>query len=153
MQKEDLSRNSCVEAAEKCTKYHLFVHLNCPDCDCAQPPSADGKIHFIGCTDWRKVEEWDHIYAPIPAPIDETILFQLMNNQQVNSPDIDKYEGGCLTFIHPQHGKVSNLPCSIFCICCGNKVFVLTLISDRAHPFLQWTFCSWKHSSPWVSSK
>jgi hypothetical protein len=68
-------------------------------------PSTDGKSHFIGCSDWCRAEEWEHIYMPIPYMVDETILAQLMNNQPVNSPDVDNYEGGCSTFIHPQHGK------------------------------------------------
>lgn len=72
---------------------------------CFQPPSTDGKDHFVGCSDWNKVEEWEHIYAPIPSFVDEAILFQLMNNQPVNSLDVDKYEGACSTFIHPRHGK------------------------------------------------
>ena len=73
----------------------------------AQPPSVEGKAYFVGCTKWANAERerWEHIYAPIPASVDESILFQLMNGQPITSPDLLTYGRGCATFLHPRHGK------------------------------------------------
>jgi hypothetical protein len=88
----------CASYFEFCFKrIKLTVH--------AQPPSAEGKAYFVGCSKWTTGERWEHIYAPIPSAVDEGILFQLMNGQPITSPDLIVYEGSCSTFLHPRHGK------------------------------------------------
>ena len=69
-----------------------------------QPPSNEGKAYFVGCSKWEKSERWQHIYAPIPLTVNETILFQLMNGERIESPDLAKYEMGCAMIFHPRHG-------------------------------------------------
>ena len=70
-----------------------------------QAPNVHGKSHFIGCTQWRAGENFEHLYAPIPASVNETILFQLMNNDPITSDEVRQYEGSCFSFRHPRHGK------------------------------------------------
>jgi hypothetical protein len=43
---------------------------------------------------------------PIPARVDETILFQLMNNVSLNFGSTEEFDGPCYTFRHPRHGKL-----------------------------------------------
>jgi hypothetical protein len=70
-----------------------------------QAPNVHGKNYFIGCTQWRAGENFQHLYAPIPASVNETILFQLMNNDPITSDEVRQYEGSCFSFRHPRHGK------------------------------------------------
>ncbi|KAG6818394.1 hypothetical protein H0H93_005275 [Arthromyces matolae] len=74
----------------------------------SNPPSPDGKKYFVGCSKWERGSKFEHLYAPIPAGVDEDILFQLMNGQPVESPDLQLFEAGCSTFLHPRHGKQKN---------------------------------------------
>ena len=48
---------------------------------------------------------FEHLYAPIPASVNETILFQLVNNDPITSDQVGQYEGPCFSFRHPRHGK------------------------------------------------
>ena len=70
-----------------------------------QAPNVQGKNYFIGCTRWCAGEKFEHLYAPIPTSVNETILFQLINNDPITSNDIGQYEGPCFSFRHPRHGK------------------------------------------------
>ena len=73
----------------------------------AQPPSVNGKNHFVGCSKWQPNEKFQHIYAPIPASVDETILFQFMNDKAITQEtEFRQYEElPCFAFRHPRHGK------------------------------------------------
>ena len=57
-----------------------------------QAPSTDGKEHFVGCSEWIKAEEWEHIYALVPSCVNETIPPRLVNGECVESPDLSQYE-------------------------------------------------------------
>jgi len=70
-----------------------------------QAPNVHGKNHFISCTHWRKGEKFEHLYAPILASVNETILFQLVNNDLITSAEVGQHEGPCFSFHHPRHGK------------------------------------------------
>ncbi|KAG6807418.1 hypothetical protein H0H92_007610, partial [Tricholoma furcatifolium] len=94
--------------------YHMIKTLKCKKKDCvgvpvlkplSNAPSSDGKNNFVGCSLWKKSEKFDHIYVPLPSQIDEAILFQLMNGREVTSMEVEVFEAGCSTLIHPRHGK------------------------------------------------
>ena len=74
-----------------------------------QPPSINGKNHFVGCSKWQPNEKFQHIYAPIPARVDETTLFQFMNDKSITldqETELRQYEDSpCFAFRHPRHGK------------------------------------------------
>ena len=70
-----------------------------------QAPNIHGKNHFVGCTHWCAGEKFEHLYAPIPTSVNETILFQLINNDPITSNEVGQYEGPCFSFRHPRHGK------------------------------------------------
>ena len=57
----------------------------------------------------RKIQ---HIYAPIPASVDETTLFQFMNDKALKFDQETKYrqyeDVPFFTFRHPRHGKQKN---------------------------------------------
>ena len=104
MQEEGVSWRRHRKAIEK-GESRMLNNVSGNDKYGAQPPSTDGKHHFVGCTDWRKAEKWEHLYIPIPSWVDEAILLQLVNNKHINSLDLAEYEGGCSAFVHPRHGK------------------------------------------------
>jgi len=64
-----------------------------------------GKNYFVGCSKWQQGETFQHLYAPIPAQVDETVLFQLVNNTRIDCDDVGQYELLCSAFRHPRHGK------------------------------------------------
>ncbi|KAG6848485.1 hypothetical protein H0H93_016592 [Arthromyces matolae] len=94
--------------------HHMVQAMKCKNSQCvgmailkplSNPPSPDGKKYFVGCSKWERGSKFDHLYAPIPAGVDEDILFQLMNGQPVESLDLQLFEAGCSTLLHPRHGK------------------------------------------------
>jgi len=101
---EDMPWSGSLEATAK-HEFHNNMESLQFDHNIFQPPSTEGKMHFIGCSEWLKTEWSEHLYAPIPSIVDETILFQLMNGQCIESPDLIRYGTGCSTFLHHHHRK------------------------------------------------
>ncbi|KAJ7643437.1 hypothetical protein DFH06DRAFT_1477189 [Mycena polygramma] len=72
-------------------------------------PSDVGKDTFIGCSRWKKTEQFDHRYLALNSGVDEEILARYMAGEPV--PDVDEdEEPSCSRFVHPRHGKVTQCP-------------------------------------------
>lgn len=98
---KDVERGKLFSNTWRLRKSHLI--------DSLQPPSVNGKNHFVGCSKWQPNEKYQHIYAPIPAGVDETTLFQFMNDKAINLDQETEFrhyeESSCFAFRHPRHGK------------------------------------------------
>ncbi|KAJ7265127.1 hypothetical protein C8J57DRAFT_1470213 [Mycena rebaudengoi] len=75
-------------------------------------PNNDGKLNFIGCSEWVKPEQWNHTYAAIPADVDEILLAKFMRGSALPPVALEAHDGDgyCGRFSHPRYGKKTDCP-------------------------------------------
>ncbi|KAJ7444486.1 hypothetical protein FB451DRAFT_1434374 [Mycena latifolia] len=72
-------------------------------------PSDAGKELFVGCSDWRKAQEYSHTYISIPSGVGEIDLGRLMDGEPVEDVDEDE-QPSCSRLMHPRHAKQRDCP-------------------------------------------
>ncbi|KIJ42487.1 hypothetical protein M422DRAFT_48156 [Sphaerobolus stellatus SS14] len=61
-------------------------------------PSLEGKDYFVGCSNWSSVNEFAHLYQPIPRNVDENVLWSVFQSGWL--PSEATFGKTCTNFVH-----------------------------------------------------
>ncbi|KAJ7589309.1 hypothetical protein C8J56DRAFT_888896 [Mycena floridula] len=109
-------------------------------------PSNEGKSFFVGCSLWKKTEQYDHRYAQIPTEVNETILQQYINGSSLKAEEVAQYSA----HVHFRDNKL--VPGNMVARECPVQKIVYTVTNSKARKALV-IFRNTHNHPPWPEEK
>ena len=82
--------------------FSLLVYL--ADIYYIQGLSKYGKRYFVGCSNWKKTEKFQHRYLSIPYNVDDDLLQLVMDNNGTLPQSPETSSDKCALTVHPKVG-------------------------------------------------